>query len=131
MPKNPEHTIHPTGRCFDDAMDFLEYLSLSGTDSSAMRARYRLVHGIYHGQTASGQQQRFSHAWVWDLALNTAIQCGFINGEELAYHITLDAFRENLRMEHETVYTVDQVAALNRQHNTYGPWEPAYLALCR
>jgi hypothetical protein len=135
--------IHPTNTCFDDALDYLEAIAMH--KSLEELHRHVLVHGIClmpkGGKDPEGT--RFAHAWVErDIrpppnhsllgpSTREVLQAGFLEGERVLIWMPRDFFNVTMRPQEETCYTIEQAWLLNRIHNTYGPWKPEYVALCK
>lgn len=124
-------TIEPTHSCFDDAIAYLEG-RVKGKPELARSDRIVLVHGIGRfpdGPAARRAGERFAHAWVeadglcWD--------AGILDGARVVWSATIAEYYANLRIETTTRYDCLAVWAENRRTGHYGPWEPAYQALCR
>lgn len=128
-----QQTIYPTGKCFDDALDFIEIMIRESMFTKAeLIDRFHLVHGIYESKHfQGGVKKRFSHAWVWDKQDDCAIQSGLIDNGLLYYEMPIKAFRKRMVLEKETVYSIEQAYQENVKHNNYGPWVPEYLELCK
>jgi len=118
-------TLYPTGKCFDNALDFIGYRLEQGFSPKLL-----LVHGIALFPVGPRAGERFSHAWceegdvVWESGLT-------LEGV-LVYCVRRKAeFYARMRVERTTKYTIAEAYAMNAQHMNYGPWEQEYLALCR
>lgn len=123
-------TIHPTHRCFDDVLD--HQVELDRRDP-ARAARQRIVHGILlfpDGEPHAGEP--FAHAWVEDPATRLVWQAGLLDdGTKIWFAIDAREYLERMRVQASTAYTLAQARILNWQTEHYGPWVPAYRALCR
>jgi hypothetical protein len=64
----PNNTLYPTYHCFDDALEFLDYVACSGVGPDNMM----LVHSINKSQDG----REYCHAWVEDPNLDVAIFAG-------------------------------------------------------
>jgi hypothetical protein len=117
-------TIHPTHHCFDDALDFLA-LRVISNPSLAQDPSFVLVHGI---RLAPDDVTLFAHAWVehgsqvWD--------AGLLDGRRVAFTADRAEYYRHGRVQCTTRYTCRQAFEENRASGHYGPWLPAYLALC-
>ena len=123
--------IYPTGKCFDDALDYLM--------AHVSKKPLWLVHGIVHFpesqvnllpefQHLAGK--RFAHAWVEDetLVWNHGI---LENGVPIVYAVEKEEYYTEMQVEKVTKYTPSETLVLNEKFMTYGPWEQAYMDLCR
>lgn len=116
--------IHPTGTCFDDALDFLaEALRIDP------RADLVLVHGICTHPDGPRAGTRYAHAWVEEG--EDLWQTGIIDGERRTYCCERAEFYGLLKIVDTTRYTPRQADRENRRSNHYGPWVKRYAALCK
>lgn len=118
-------TIHPTHTCFDDAIELLELAARDETPA-AQFARMVLVHAIVLHPTTG---EPYAHAWVEEDGI--AWQAGILNGERITYAVAAAELRAKLRVQREIRYCPEEVWRMNRMFETFGPWEPEFLALCR
>jgi hypothetical protein len=117
--------IYPTHKCFDDALDYLDFIAKTeGRDSLE---RHTLVHGIV---VSSKNGIRYAHAWLEDGDGNI-IQGGILKGEKIYYAMSPTEFAEFLRVEEYTRYTPRQAVAENHRTGHYGPWVEKYRLQCR
>jgi hypothetical protein len=117
-----EQLIHPTGHCFDDALEILVQLL---TEEHVPPAKLLLVHGI----CLMDDNCRFAHAWVEQDG-----QCLFLGryqGDTVLCTVDRADFYRRLRVQERTKYTPQQAARENERTCSYGPWKPRYLALTR
>lgn len=123
-------TIYPTHSCFDDVLD--HQVALAARDPAAA-ARQFIVHGILlfpEGEPHAGEP--FAHAWVEEPLTVTVFQSGLLaDGRKVWFEIGARAFLAAMRVQASTRYTLQQARLLNWQTEHYGPWVPAYRALCR
>lgn len=117
--------IRPTQTCFDDALDLLEeWLRLD----PALAARVTLVHAICLAPEGPDTGKPFAHAWlerdgrIW--------QIGLFDGARILWSVEPDEYRALMRPVAETRYTPQEALAENDRTGHYGPWKPAYIALC-
>jgi len=119
-------TILPTHTCFDDVLD--HQVELARRDPEAC-ARQRIVHGICLAPEGPHAGEPFAHAWVEDGDL--LYQSGLLaDGRKVWFGVDRAVWYAALRVQAATHYTFEQARALNWQHEHYGPWVPAYRALC-
>lgn len=116
-------TMYPTGTCFDDSLDNLE---------KCMKLMYPpgeiyLVHALCLNPIDS---TRFAHAWL-EMMDKYAMQDNIAEGKHYTFVFKLGPFRDALRIQKETRYSVPHAIAMNYQTCNYGPWEPEYIELCK
>lgn len=124
MERTPNNTIYPTHQCFNDAMEFIDYVALAykGEDTSMIK----LVHGLITGDDGKSH----AHAWVEDSSTETAIFAGIWKGEKIYFFSPVGQFYEKYRVTETTKYTIAEALAENLRTIHFGPWEPKYVALC-
>lgn len=133
MPATLDGPILPTHKCFDDALDFLEYVAnreLKKTNGSCVKVRdtlrrYVLVHGIY---VPAGEP--VAHAWVEEVD-GSLWQGGILNGEHLYFAVPREHFYTSTNVLECTRYSVSEARDWNYRTGHFGPWEEKYRALCR
>jgi hypothetical protein len=118
------NTIYPTYSCFDDAMEFIDYVAqeYKNEDTSVIT----LVHGTIKGDDGN----LHAHAWCEESGLKVAIFAGFLRGEKVYFYSPLDEFYEKYRVQEKTHYTIKEALGHNLRTIHFGPWEPKYVALC-
>jgi len=139
--------IFPTHTCFDDALD---YLALRLRQDRRAAAKLTLVHGILLVPEGPKVGTPFAHGWVEEALPGGVVvwQDGFIDlgGFEVplaggtlraerdlarvTYSTPAVDWREKMRLQKDTRYTVRQAIAENRRSNNFGPWVDEYRALC-
>lgn len=119
--------ILPTSTCFDDALDTLFALLTEHPEDTAIAEQVFLVHGIVH----PAGYPRMAHAWLEDDQEHTVIFSGIIAGEKRLLLAQRTEYYANMQPEEVTRYTYSQAFVNNRLSGHYGPWKPAYRALCR
>jgi hypothetical protein len=126
--------IHPTHRCFDDAIEFCEQMA---REDPAQALTLVVVHGIVlvpedqpTDVTDAQPGERSVHAWVetpdgkvWD--------AGIHEGERIQFAVDRDEYYAHYRVQETTRYTLLELLEHNRASGHYGPWRPEYQALCR
>ena len=130
--------LMPTGRCFDDALEFLQD-RVKVNPRLATSDRLWLCHGICvgTGSCADGSiapGQRYAHAWVEerDPAVGQiAWDAGLLDGERIFVVLPRDIFHDRRQVAACTRYTPVEAWAENNRTETYGPWRLEYLALCK
>lgn len=125
-----ETTLYPTHSCFDDAIEYIEHrLYAEAPAAFATRADDDApdIPILVHAICVAPDGTRYAHAWVeeqqqcWEGALH--------QGEKIWFAVPRDEHEAWRRPEQTTRYTLRQVGEENRRTGTYGPWDPAYLAL--
>lgn len=125
-----DNVIYPTGKCFDDALEFFgECVKQPGEEH-----RFRLAHGIClmpDEQPNAGQP--FAHAWVVEFARNGVLvwSFGIWKGFRIRYSAERGEMYAHLRPQAVTYYTAEEAWNENRRTGHYGPWRAEYLALVR
>jgi hypothetical protein len=120
-------TILPTGKCFDDAVELLEYLVDENPAVVTASRSLWLVHGICEGYDDA--RTRYAHAWV-EMA-DECIEAGILHGRRLFYVVACERYYAARRVVQATAYNVKSVCRENERTNSFGPWQAEYLALCR
>jgi hypothetical protein len=115
-------TILPTGHCFDDALDYITERVPELDDAG--RAALRLVHAICIAQDGTP----YAHAWVEDDG--KAWDAGLLDGKRIWYAVEIAEFMTARHVMDVTRYTLTQALEANWSSGHYGPWKPAYKALC-
>ena len=115
--------IHPTHRCFDDALDLLWALL---HEPAAQDARLFLVHGL----CLAPDGLPYAHAWLEDDADATVLSVGVIDGKTTAYSLPRTTYYAQTQVQERTRYPAQEALAANRATGHYGPWEARYVALC-
>lgn len=119
--------IHPTGTCFDDALDLIAEIVKAHPDAAYTR-EFELVHAICHPP----EFHKFAHAWVeTDQGKGVAIFFGIIDGRREQIATRAEEYRQRLNVLEETRYTPYQAYQMNDKHENYGPWEQRYIDLTR
>lgn len=119
--------ILPTARCFDDAIELLEYLSRAQPRLVVESRDLWLVHGIC--QSHDEPSTSYAHAWV-EMA-DQCFEAGILEGRRLFYAVPHERYYAARRVLQATAYSMLSVMAENERTNNYGPWQPEYSALCR
>lgn len=123
-------SMRPTGRCFDDALDFF-------TETQVPRHLwdyFHVVHGICLNPLTN---ERLSHGWV-ERTLGgriDVIQAALVNDGfsefKIFFAIPQVAFVAKMRPQRVTRYTLQEAAAENAKSDHFGPWDEEYIALTR
>lgn len=128
-------TIYPTGKCFDDALDYISE-RVKANPSELNRTRLLLVHAICvipEGSPNAGE--RFAHAWVEEVLSETertAWQGGLLeDGLKVYFGAPVEQVYEFLKPSTVRVYTIAQAVQENIRTEHYGPWEPVFQALTK
>lgn len=127
--------VMPTGTCFDDSVQLIVEIL---TECPEMKDSLRLVHAI----CAPENREPFAHAWVEDIATDTALFMAVHTGPNaelgvmdksgrVALKASIDEFRAYYGVVEATSYTYAQLVALNVETGHVGPWEQRYRELCR
>ncbi len=125
-------TIHPTGTCFDDALEFV--LSLAPDEHElaaqieALEDTVRIVHAICLGHDAS---EHYAHAWVEHLHAGYMVcwQAGTFDGARIYFAIDRKDFYRGYQVARTVKYTLRQAAVENLASGHMGPWDPELYAL--
>jgi hypothetical protein len=72
-----------------------------------------------------------AHAWLEDDRDQTVLFSGIIAGDKRLLLAQRQEYYANMQPEEVTRYTYQQAFVQNRLSGHYGPWKPAYQALCR
>lgn len=121
--KDQEIVLYPTGKCFDDALDYLEFL-VKEDPSRAHTTEYQLAHGILD----SGEYL-YSHAWIE--TKESVIDGRILNDEKVMAEYDKTGFYIEMKVVERTLYTVKEACELNYISGHYGPWIEKYRKLCR
>lgn len=124
-PKVANLTLHPTGRCFDDALEFLENEARRGLTLEQAK-RLCLVHGV----CLSADGHLFAHAWV-ESGDDMVISAGLLRGKRIFYKMDRATYYAKWCVEEAHRYTLEQASSENYRSGHFGPWRPDYLALCK
>jgi hypothetical protein len=116
--------VHPTHSCFDDSLEFIEYVC--GEYKQDDLSMLTLVHGIFIGDDGKPH----THAWVEDSSTKTAIFAGIYQGTKTYLFSKLDQFHNRYKFTETTRYTLREAMEHNLRTMSYGPWDPKYIALC-
>jgi hypothetical protein len=121
-------TLRPTHTCFDDVLD--HQAELRGRDLAAAH-RQLIVHGILLAPEGPHEGEPFAHAWVEDPADNRIYQSALLDdGTKVWWSCAWEEFERLMRPQHVTRYSLERAYILNWQTEHFGPWVPAYRALC-
>ncbi|SRR6266496_2263260 len=121
-----DHQLHPTHTCFDDALDFITaVLQQNPADRQALIRELMLVHAI----CLSPEGEPYAHAWVEHAG--RCIFRGILHGTLHYYATSLEEYYAEMHVQDVTRYSPQTALDENKRCNTYGPWVPKYLALCR
>jgi len=122
-----DDTIYPTHTCFDDALELIHSLLQSAADKGInAESDLLLVHAI-----CTGPHGPYAHAWVEDSSECRSYFVGILNGERIVLAAHTSDYEQSLNVTESTKYGWSEAFALNRKHETYGPWKPEYQALCK
>lgn len=117
--------IHPTGHCFDDALDFIDLVVKNKKDFD--ECAFLVVHSICRMPDGT----RYAHAWVENAKTDVCIFKGIYKGVAMYLQADRKEFYENYEVQEVTKYTLKQACLENLRSNTFGPWEEKYLALTK
>lgn len=125
-------TILPTRTCFDDALEYLEWIAaellLRYGPVDAVRSEllnYTVVHAIcLHPE----ENHPFAHGWVEHDG--EAIEAGILDGVRITYAMPLETHNAKLRVQERTEYTMPEIIEHNYRTGHTGPWIERYAALC-
>lgn len=120
--KSNPSSLYPTGRCFDDAM---EYMSLVFKESGKKAlAQLTMVHGVIHIEGRA-----IVHGWIEDD--KNVIEGKFLRGERVYAFLDLKEYYTELMVKDFVKYTAKQALMLNLQSGNFGPWLPRYRKMLR
>lgn len=127
--------IHPTHRCFDDALELLE-ARVRHEPALARSNTLLLAHGIIRGAEEQADIGRVAHAWLEERRADGAFivwDTGLWNGRRIHYSATIEEYYRAARVERDSVvrYTPLEVWQENKRSGHFGPWRPEFAALCR
>lgn len=129
----------PTFTCFTDAAEFVNEC-VRQNPALAFGTSIHLVHGILMAperddlrDRSLARGQRYAHAWVEQMIDGRvyAIHCALVEGVKTYIARPLEEFYEVARVAETTRYTMREVLTHNLRTGHVGPWEPAYVPLCR
>lgn len=124
-------TILPTQTCFDDVLDHQVGLLQSVRQADRATAlRQFIVHGICLAPEGVHAGEPFAHAWVEDDEARLVSEAGLLNGTRIWWSAARDEWEAMMRVQQRTRYTLQGAVLLNHATGHYGPWVPAYRALC-
>ncbi len=119
--------ILPTAKCFDDAIEFLEFLADECPAAVTESRDLWLVHAICRAHNEA--RTLYAHAWVeWS---DQCFEAGMVGGKRLYYAIPQERYYKAHDVQQATAYNMKSVIRENERTNNYGPWQDEYLALCR
>lgn len=123
-----DHTIYPTGNCFDDA---LEYLSERVAKDRILidSGTLVLVHAIVLQPDGPDEGKPFAHAWVEEGG--RMFQGGIYQGERIIWSADKDEILSALRVQEFARYTPREAAVENKRTRHFGPWLEKFEALCK
>jgi hypothetical protein len=134
-PAMSDQTIHPTHRCFDDALELLER-RVRHEPAIATNNTILLVHGVIRGAEEQGDIGRIAHAWLEERRADGSYivwDAGIWQGQRIVFSVEIAEYYGASRVERDTVvrYTPSQVWDENKRSGHYGPWRADLAALCR
>jgi len=115
--------FYPTHHCFDDVVDFLNNLAVTGACREEL-LEYTVVHGVY---LAPPNGEPVAHAWLERAGL--VVQAGIYKGERIYYSVPREEFLAMFKIWDETRYTVIEALELDSRMGR-PPWVPEYRELC-
>lgn len=119
--------IYPTGTCFEDVTEYLNWKFEScRTIEEAFALPLLMVHAIVQPNPEKGP---FSHAWIEEDG--KVIGFGIINGEKTGVVYEKLEFYNIFRPIEMTRYTVEEGYWAEKKAGTFPPWEEKYRRLCR
>ena len=110
--------LAPTHTCFDDALDYLEWLAFNQQWGRLLECT--LVHGVC--LTPDGRP--YVHAWVE--FPDNCVGAGIVAGERVWYYVRRRDWLKEFRPQLTTRYTLKEAYENNKRTNHYGPWESYY-----
>src|SRR4249920_2200100 len=79
MSMEQNNTVYPTYSCFDDAMEFIDYVACEYKNEDT--SMITLLHGLMTGDDGAPH----AHAWVEDASTRTAIFAGIWKGDKIYF----------------------------------------------
>lgn len=127
MKMDESKTIYPTRKCFDDSLDLMVDMveQTPNWEKPEMLRNLFLVHAIVE---PGGRLS--SHAWVEHDDDDMVYFVGLRNGKRVAFASPREDYRRLHNVIDSVRYRLHEVYALNREFQTYGPWEPRFQELC-
>lgn len=119
--------ILPTNSCFDDAVEIVG-LMVAENPAIVNDCGFVVVHAHCLkpvDQPDAGEP--FAHAWIEHNG--RLYQAGIWGGRRIHFSCDAASFREGLRIQHETRYTMAEAVAAEAVRGI-GPWELRYRELC-
>ncbi len=122
-------TIYPTGTCFDDAIDYINAISLKEPwNIKLFNKQYRIAHGICLFE----DWRPYAHCWLekanscYDYRLFESPE-----GEKVQIKYTRGEFYTLFKPQKVVRYTIRDCLHLEKRvHGYCGPWDPQIRALC-
>jgi hypothetical protein len=128
-------TLQPTGKCFDDALEFLwnaahEHVNDLGTDFENYHFNfpYRLMHGICRMPV---HNTPYAHAWVENIKTSHGFHAVLVNANRVFLKLPITELYEFLTPLYIVSYTAREAFEMNKRVGTYGPWRHDILQHCR
>jgi hypothetical protein len=127
----PFKDLRPTGKCFDDALDWLWYqakgLGKNSIHDAAKAMDYKLVHGVC---LAPVDRKPFAHAWI-QKGKRTVINSSTLFGTKYFITWKRDEFEKTWGIQEKHYYSLPEALEMNHIQCSYGPWLPHLLNLCK
>jgi hypothetical protein len=119
--------LYPTGTCFDDAIDYLNWLCTQEPwNIKKFNKKYRVVHGICHFEDG----RPYAHCWLEKG--NKAMDFRMYNDKKVMVQYTKGEFISILKPSRAIRYTIQECCDLEKRvHGHPGPWHPEIITLCK
>ncbi len=130
-PIDPDKSIMPTGKCFDDALELMNAVLKQALDWEPERQR-ELVRNLYlvHAVVKPNGSES-SHAWLEHDASDLVYFTGILKGVRQHFVSPRGEYRRVLNVVEDTRYSYKEAVINNKAFGTYGPWVKRYQDLCR
>lgn len=118
-------SLYPTHTCFDDAIEIIEFFCKSNPALIKMES-ISLIHAVIHPP----KYDIHAHAWIEWHFRNAIFQKNVYQGEKIITEFHRDTYWQNSRVLIYRKYSMKDVARLNKESGTYGPWDEVFKKYC-
>jgi len=114
-------SLFPTGRCFDDALDYVMHVVGGLKNVATFEGDLYLVHAVCRW---SGQP--YAHAWAEHDG--KVVEGKFLAGSRVYITHPKDEFYAAVIVDKSKLrrYSVREADRLNARYNHFGPWDPIF-----